>query len=113
MSVFVDVLAIGAHPDDIELGCGGLLLSLADRGYRFALCDLTAGEAGSRGDKETRAQEAKAAAAALGASARECLGLPDSKVEPTANAVRLMVDNKDPHPHTEAPSDVSHPHPEG
>jgi bacillithiol biosynthesis deacetylase BshB1 len=88
----VEVLAVGAHPDDVELGCGGLLLSLRDRGYRFAIVDATAGERGSRGSAEERAQEAKAAAAVLGATARECLGLPDTRLEPTAGAVRLMTE---------------------
>jgi bacillithiol biosynthesis deacetylase BshB1 len=64
---------------------------LRDRGYRFAIIDATAGERGSRGSVEERAQEAKAAAAVLGATARECLGLPDTRLEPTAGAVRLMA----------------------
>ena len=88
----VDVLAFGAHPDDVELGCGGTLLSLKDRGYRFAIVDLTAGEKGSRGDRETRAQEAKAAAELMGATARECLGLPDTAVEVTTGAVRRAAE---------------------
>jgi len=88
----VDVLAFGAHPDDVELGCAGLLLGLRARGYRFAIADLTAGERGSRGDRETRAAEAKKAADLLGASARECLGLPDTQLSPTPGAVRLAVE---------------------
>jgi bacillithiol biosynthesis deacetylase BshB1 len=88
----VDVLAVGAHPDDVELGCGGLLLVLRGRGYRFAILDLTAGERGSRGSREERAREAKAAADLLGASGRECLGLPDAGVEATPGAVRLLVE---------------------
>jgi bacillithiol biosynthesis deacetylase BshB1 len=88
----VDVLAVGAHPDDVELSCGGLLLLLRRRGYRFAILDLTAGERGSRGDAATRAREAQAAAAKLGAAARECLGLPDAALEPTRGAVRLAVE---------------------
>ena len=88
----VDVLAVGAHPDDVELGCGGLLCVLKDRGYRFAIVDLTAGERGSRGTREERAREAKAAAELLGASGRECLGLPDAAVEDTPAAVRGMVE---------------------
>jgi len=88
----VDVLAFGAHPDDVELGCAGTLLVLRERGYRFAIVDLTAGEKGSRGDRETRAREAKAAAELLGAAGRACLGLPDTQLEPTAGAVRLVVE---------------------
>jgi bacillithiol biosynthesis deacetylase BshB1 len=88
----VDVLAVGAHPDDAELGCGGLLLSLAARGHRFAILDLTAGERGSRGTGDERAQEAKAAAESLGASARECLHLPDTRLEASPPAVRLVAE---------------------
>ena len=88
----VEVLAFGAHPDDVELGCGGLLLAMRARGYRFAIVDLTAGEHGSRGTREERAHEAKAAADSLGASARECLELPDTKLRPTDGAVRLAVE---------------------
>lgn len=88
----VDVLAIGAHPDDVELGCGGLLCSLHARGHRFAIVDLTAGEKGSRGTREERAAESSAAAELLGATARECLGLPDTKVAETDEAVRRMVE---------------------
>lgn len=88
----VDVVAFGAHPDDVELGCGGTLLSLRERGYRFAIVDLTAGEKGSRGTREARAAEAKAAAELMGATARECLGLPDTLVEATAVAIRSAVE---------------------
>ncbi|HEV8237893.1 MAG TPA: bacillithiol biosynthesis deacetylase BshB1 [Thermoanaerobaculia bacterium] len=69
MSESVDVLAIGAHPDDAELGCGGTLALLAQRGKRVGLLHLTAGEAGSRGTAEGRRREAENAAAALGAVA--------------------------------------------
>jgi len=88
----VEILAVGAHPDDVELGCGGLLLSMRRRGHRFAICDLTAGEKGSRGTREIRAREAKAAAELLGATARECLDLPDTQVDATKAAVRSMVE---------------------
>jgi len=47
----VDVLAIGAHPDDIELACGGTVAALVQQGYKIALCDLTQGELGTRGTK--------------------------------------------------------------
>ncbi|MHC4953221.1 MAG: bacillithiol biosynthesis deacetylase BshB1 [Planctomycetota bacterium] len=87
-----DVLAFGAHPDDVELGCAGLLLSLKARGYRFAIVDLTAGEMGSRGTREERAREAKASAELLGASGRECLGLADTRVSVSDGAVRLAVE---------------------
>jgi bacillithiol biosynthesis deacetylase BshB1 len=65
----LDVLAIGAHPDDAELGCGGTLALLAQSGKRVGLLHLTTGEAGSRGTAEGRRREAENAAAALGAVA--------------------------------------------
>jgi bacillithiol biosynthesis deacetylase BshB1 len=74
----VDILAIAAHRDDIELTCGGTLLAAAARGRRTAIIDLTAGEAGTRGSAEVRAREAERAAEILGVSARENLGLPDA-----------------------------------
>ena len=88
----VQILAVGAHPDDVELGCGGLLLAMRARGHRFAILDLTAGEKGSRGTREERAKEAQAAAAVLGAAARECLHLPDTRLEPTPAAVKATVE---------------------
>ena len=67
MSGSVDVLAVGAHPDDVELACGGTQAMLAQRGRRGGILHLTAGEAGSRGTAEGRRREAESAAAALGA----------------------------------------------
>jgi bacillithiol biosynthesis deacetylase BshB1 len=64
--VTVDVLAIGAHPDDAELGCGGTLALLARAGRRVGLLHLTGGEAGSRGSATERRREAENAAAILG-----------------------------------------------
>lgn len=63
----VDVLALGAHPDDVEIGCGGLLALCAERGLRTGIVHLTRGEAGTRGTAEVRAREAAAAASVLGA----------------------------------------------
>lgn len=74
----VDILAIAAHRDDVELTCGGTLLAAAARGRRTAIVDLTAGEAGTRGSAELRAREAARAAEVLGVAARENLGLPDA-----------------------------------
>ncbi len=76
----VDILAIGAHPDDVELGAGGALLKAKAAGQRFAIVDLTRGELGSRGDSETRKKEAAEAARVLGAVFRGNLGLPDGSV---------------------------------
>ncbi|HVR97891.1 MAG TPA: bacillithiol biosynthesis deacetylase BshB1, partial [Thermoanaerobaculia bacterium] len=63
----LDVLAIGAHPDDVELGCGATLAKLARQGRRVGILHLTRGEAGTRGTAEERLAEAERAAAALGA----------------------------------------------
>jgi bacillithiol biosynthesis deacetylase BshB1 len=74
----VDILAIAAHPDDVELLCGGTLVKAARAGRRTAVVDLTAGEMGTRGDATSRAAEADKAGKVLKLSARECLGMPDS-----------------------------------
>lgn len=73
----VDVLAIGAHPDDVELGCGGTIAKLISEGKKVAILDLTRGELGTRGTDETRKQEAAEAAKILSVSARENLGFKD------------------------------------
>jgi N-acetylglucosamine malate deacetylase 1 len=77
----VDLLAIGAHPDDVELTCGGTLLKMVSQGYKTGILDLTAGEMGTRGTPETRAKEAAKAAKLLRASWRGTLGVPDSDVQ--------------------------------
>ena len=77
----LDLLAIAAHPDDVELTCGGTLLKMARRGYKTGILDLTAGEMGTRGTPETRAKEAARAAKLLRVSWRETLGIPDSDVQ--------------------------------
>lgn len=76
----VDVLAIAAHPDDIEQTCAGALLRAADQGYRTAAIDLTAGEMGSRGTPETRLQEAAEAARVLRLSHRSNMRFPDTRL---------------------------------
>ncbi len=78
----LDLLAIAAHPDDVELTCGGTLLKMARRGYKTGILDLTAGEMGTRGTPETRAKEAAKAAKILGVAWRGTLGVPDSDVQP-------------------------------
>lgn len=77
----VDVAAFGAHPDDVEVGCGGLLIRLAARGHRVAVVDLTAGEAASAGDPATRAREAEEASQVLGIAERRNLALPDGRLQ--------------------------------
>jgi bacillithiol biosynthesis deacetylase BshB1 len=78
MSERVDLLAIAAHRDDVELTCGGTLAKAARAGHRVGIIDLTAGESGTRGDAATRGQEAERAAAALGVHVRRNAGLPDA-----------------------------------
>jgi bacillithiol biosynthesis deacetylase BshB1 len=72
----IDFMAIGAHPDDIEIGCGGTILKLVSLGRRGVIVDLTDASMGTRGTPEIRAREASAAAKALGVE-RVNLGLPD------------------------------------
>src|SRR5258708_38095166 len=74
----LDLLAIAAHPDDVELTCGGTLLKAADQGYKTGILDLTAGEMGTRGTPETRLKEASMAARILRVAHRENLGPPDA-----------------------------------
>ncbi|PUZ27107.1 bacillithiol biosynthesis deacetylase BshB1 [Chitinophaga costaii] len=77
----LDLLAIAAHPDDVELGCAGTLLAHALQGQKVGVIDLTRGELGTRGTAETRAAEAAASTAILGLHARENLGLADGFFE--------------------------------
>lgn len=77
----LDILAIGAHPDDVELSCGGTLMKLVSQGHRVGILDLTRGELGTRGTKEIRAQEAAEAARLMGVTVRENLALPDGNIE--------------------------------
>lgn len=73
----LDVLAIGAHPDDVELGCSGVLIKEIRRGKKAGIIDLTQGELGTRGTIETRYQEASEAARIIGLHARENLKMRD------------------------------------
>ena len=73
----IDILAFGAHPDDVELGCSGTLAKLISEGKKVAVVDLTQGELGTRGTNLTRAEEAAEATKILGISARENLRMKD------------------------------------
>jgi len=77
----LDLLAIAAHPDDVEQTCGGTLLRMADAGYRTGIIDLTAGDMGTRGTPQIRVEESAAAAKLLKASHRENLHFPDARLE--------------------------------
>jgi bacillithiol biosynthesis deacetylase BshB1 len=97
----LDILAIAAHPDDVELTCGGTLIKMAQKGYKTGILDLTAGEMGTRGTPETRAKEAALAAKILKVSWRGNLGVPDSDVQPTRqNKMRLAQLIRDLQPRT-------------
>ena len=96
-----DVLAFGAHPDDVEIGCGATVALLAKQGREVAIVDFTRGETGTRGTPDERAAEAAAAAKTLGATCRVNLGLPDGRLPFTDRetgrsirelAVELVVD---------------------
>ena len=76
----VDVLAVFAHPDDLELTVGGTLLKMKSLGYQTGAIDVTRGEMGTRGTPEARAEEAETAAKILKLDVRENLGLPDGRV---------------------------------
>lgn len=82
----VDVMAFGAHPDDIEIGCGGTLIKLVDAGRSVVMVDMVRGEMGTRGTAETRAAEAETARKIIGAEARENLELEDGFLEVTKEA---------------------------
>jgi bacillithiol biosynthesis deacetylase BshB1 len=87
----VDLLAIGPHPDDIEIGIGGTVAVHVARGFRVGLCDLTAGEMGSNGSVEERLAEAEAARAVLGAEWRINLRLPDRALGTEADHARAIA----------------------
>src|SRR5882757_10773525 len=77
----LDILAIAAHPADVDLPCGGTLINMAQKGYKTGILDLTAGEMGTRGTPETRLEEAAKAARILRVTHRENLRLPDAHLE--------------------------------
>jgi bacillithiol biosynthesis deacetylase BshB1 len=85
----IDVLAVGAHPDDVEVGCGGVLALCTRAGMRVAIADLTGGELGTRGTRELRSDEARRAGDILGVQERVTLDLPDGGVgtDPAHRAV--------------------------
>ena len=78
----LDILAIAAHPDDVEQTCGGALLRMAEQGYRTGVIDLTSGEMGSRGTPELRLQEADKAAQIMRLSYRGNMHFPDTRLSP-------------------------------
>lgn len=77
----VDLLAIAAHPDDVEQTCGGTLLKMAEAGYTTGIIDLTAGDMGTRGTPEIRVAESEVAGRILAVTHRENLHFPDARLE--------------------------------
>src|ERR1700678_584562 len=77
----IDILAIAAHPDDVEQTCGGTLIRMAEKGYRTGVLDLTAGDMGTRGTPDQRMAEAAVAAKHLRLGWRGNLRFPDARLE--------------------------------
>jgi bacillithiol biosynthesis deacetylase BshB1 len=88
----VDLLAIAAHRDDVELTCAGTLLKAVEAGYRVGILDLTAGESGTRGSASLRQEEAERAGRILGVSERRNAGLPDAHLHNSEEARRVVVE---------------------
>jgi len=82
----LDILAIAAHPDDVEQTCGGTLIKMAEKGYRTGVLDLTAGDMGTRGTPEQRIEESLAAAKIMLVGHRDNLHFPDARLENTISA---------------------------
>ena len=88
----IDILAIAAHRDDVELTCGGTLIRAADQGHSTAILDLTAGEVGTRGSADQRGREADAAARILGVAERRNAGLADAHLANDEASRRVVVE---------------------
>jgi bacillithiol biosynthesis deacetylase BshB1 len=96
----LDILAIAAHPDDVEQTCGGTLIRMAETGYRTGVLDLTAGDMGTRGTPEIRLKEAHAAGCKLQLSWRGNMRLPDARLENTVSvrmSLAMEIRNLRPH----------------
>ena len=87
----IDILAIGAHPDDIEIGAGGTLIKHLKMGFKVGLLDLTLGELGTRGDVETRLKEAEVSKDIIGAEFRENLALKDGFIRDDEDSILKLV----------------------
>ena len=87
----VDLLVIGPHPDDIEIGFGGCVALHVSLGFRVGLCDLTRGELGSNGTPDEREREAESARAVLGAEWRTNLRWPDGGITGTDDQIQDVV----------------------
>lgn len=88
----LDIIAFGAHPDDVEIGIGGTLIKHAAMGYKCGIVDLTAGEMGSNGTPEVRRGEALKAAEIMGMAVRDCLALPDARLTVEEATLRPLIE---------------------
>ncbi|HET6446280.1 MAG TPA: bacillithiol biosynthesis deacetylase BshB1 [candidate division Zixibacteria bacterium] len=91
MNTSIDILAFGAHPDDIEIGCGGSLILAADQGMKIGVADLTDAEMSTRGTVDKRKEETGEASRLIGLSQRWALGLPDTLVGTDADHVLPII----------------------
>ncbi len=87
----LDVLAVAAHPDDIELTCAGTIIKMAKRGYTTGILDLTRGELGTRGTPEERMEEAARAGRIMGLTTRENADLPDGRLTPDQDTKMVLI----------------------
>jgi len=87
----LDILAIAAHPDDVELGCSGTLMMEKSYGKKVGVIDLTRGELGTRGNAELREQEAKKASEIMGLDVRENLAMADGFFKNDEEHQRLLI----------------------
>ena len=88
----IDILAFGAHPDDVELSIGGTIAKMVDRGRSVVIVDLTRGEMGTRGTPEIRAEEANAAAEVLGVTERINLDMGDGVLMDSLENRKLLIE---------------------
>ena len=88
----IDVMAFGAHPDDVEISCGGTVIKLCDAGRKVVVVDMVRGELGTRGSAEIRQQEADVSSQILGIHARENLQLEDGDIHISAEAKRKVAE---------------------
>lgn len=89
----VDILAIAAHRDDVELTCAGTLIKAADAGHRTGILDLTQGEGATRGSAELRAEEATGAAKVMGITERRNAGLPDAHLQNNEATRKVVIEH--------------------
>ncbi len=88
----IDVLAFGAHPDDVEIFCSGLLLKLKSQGFTIGIIDLTKGELSTRGTVELRAKESREATQILNLDIRENVGLKDGDIKVDSSSKKSIIE---------------------